>query len=262
MKYYTCFADAIKAVGENLRRNSKLVHPDKWQGIDVAKRPEAAMHEVLHTSFAVMTGGNEDLQNLRADIGPNMPWADDHFRERVEGFPSNPGDTWRSWPWANAADKHRTEGEKFTHTYMERYWPKYNAEGVKRYGIMYEYGDLNNVVEHLAKHPESRQAFLPVWFPEDTGVTHEGRVPCTLGYHWIRRDDLLHTTYYIRSCDFYRHFRDDLYLSQRLTIWMLDRLREESLNWSFVRPGLFVFHCVSMHLFVNDFRSLFNGKQK
>jgi thymidylate synthase len=108
--------------------------------------------------------------------------------------------------------------------------------------------------------PETRQAYLPVWFPEDTGVVHKERVPCTLGYHFIQRMGYLHCTYYIRSCDFVRHFRDDLYLSLRLQLWMLNQLQSirktENFDWQLVKPGMFVFHCVSMHCFENDYPAI------
>jgi len=236
------------------------------------------MREVLNVSFQVGLQWNENPEVWQKDIKPNLPWAEDHFLERVGGKPLNPGFEWKNWPWALAADKHRTEtGGKFSHTYMERYWPKeagghyQDAALAERYrhplhGIRYQYGDLNDVVNHLLGDPLSRQAYLPVWFPEDTGSVHGERVPCSLGYHWIQRNGYLHSTYYIRSCDFYRHFRDDLYLSVRLQLWLLQQLREKGRNngeyalrgmWDNVKMGSFNFHCVSMHMFINDWNKLY-----
>lgn len=292
MRIFPSFNGAIDYTSKLMRDISYEVRPSRWQSSDVSKRPEALMRETLNVSFQVSLGWNENLEHYRKDIQPNLPWADDHFLERVSGKPLNPGVQWANWPWALSADKFRTEnGGKFSHTYMERYWPKmaheptlpgsseYSDSGIylgenkwPRRGIRYEYGDLNDVVNHLLADPGSRQAYLPVWFPEDTGVVHGERVPCSLGYHWILRGEHLHTTYYIRSCDFYRHFRDDLYLTARLTLWLLDQLREREINreagdkpagrsdWQQARAGLFTFHCVSMHMFINDWNKLFGGK--
>lgn len=289
MKIWGSFTQAIEAIGAQLRDFSYPVSGTRWQSSDVSDKPEMTMREVLHQSFGVQVW-SEDLDVWRTDIQPNLPWADDHFEERVSGIPWNPGEQWKNWPYAHSADRFRTEGEKFSHTYMERYWPRYAGhnffdENWKKHGIellmrkreellnrkqdmegiRYDYGDLNDVLNHLAADPLTRQAFLPVWFPEDTGVVHGERVPCTLGYHFILRNGYLHHTYYIRSCDFVRHFRDDLYLSLRLNLWVLDRLRERERTevdqtgydpdltlWHKVKPGLFVFHCVSMHCFLND----------
>ena len=63
------------------------------------------------------------------------------------------------------------------------------------------------------------------WIPEDTGAHHGERVPCTLGYHFIRRDDYLHMFYFIRSCDYIRHFRDDIYLAMRKAHYILEGLK-------------------------------------
>jgi hypothetical protein len=243
------------------------------------------MREVLNPSFQVSTGWIEELMKYRIDIQPNLPWADLHFEERVSGTPLNPGQTWKDWPYALSADKFRTEqGGKFSHTYMERYWPKEagghykSAELSQRYrhplhGIRYAYGDLNDVINHLLGDPLTRQAYLPVWFPEDTGTVHGERVPCSLGYHWIQRNGYLHATYYIRSCDFVRHFRDDLYLTVRLWLWLLEKLREKEQHdivdlqvdrpafWEHIRLGMFTFHCVSMHMFINDWNQLYGKTQ-
>ena len=251
MNHYTTFRQAINRVGHDLALLSYVVDGKRWQSTDVSNRPQALMREVFNTSFAVSLN-SEDHRDYRTDIGPNLPWADDHFMERVGGEPLNPGEQWKSWPWSNKADSFRTN-EQFSHTYMERYWPPVLS------GIRYRYGDLSDVIEHLFHDPMTRQAYLPVWYPEDTGVHHKERVPCTLGYHFICRMGYLHCTYYIRSCDFVRHFRDDLYLSMRLQLWMLDQLKrlvalDEDYDWDSVKPGMFIFHCVSMHCFESDYQ--------
>ncbi len=281
MNIYPNFAMLIDSLKEKMKYAPE-VRGNKWQSIDVSKKPEMRMRELLNVSFQVSLAWNESIEAFQNDIQPNLPWAEDHFLERVGGEPLNPGVQWANWPWALSADKFRTENSKFSHTYMERYWPKeagghyHDAALKERYrhplhGIRYAYGDLDDVVNHLLGDPLSRQAYLPVWFPEDTGTVHGERVPCTLGYHWIQRSGSIHTTYYIRSCDFVRHFRDDLYLSVRLTLWLLKQLRErepvvdpnmqpQDAFWNNVKPGLFTFHCVSMHMFQNDWQQMFGAQ--
>lgn len=257
MKTHSTFNAAIFEAGEALRHRSSLVHPARWQSIDVSDKMEMATHEVLNHSFQVPIT-TEELDRLRRDIEPNLPWADDHFLERVGGLPLNPGEQWKRWPWGHSADRFRTEkGKRFSHTYMERIWPKRaNLAKADRKGIRYRYGDLDDVVTHLEHQPYSRQAFLPIWFPEDTGK-EEVRVPCTLGYHFIQRHNYLHVVYYIRSCDFMRHFRDDIYLTVRLLLWVLDALRQRDAAWDKTAPGLFTMHITSLHLFRNDYIALF-----
>jgi hypothetical protein len=244
----------------------------KWQSIEA---PQATC-EIMNYSFMLSLGERTPTEHA-AIIKPNLPWADRHFElERVSGQPLNPGTTWREWPYAGSAAKHRVgkqEDPPFSHSYAERYWPRWAglspggrlpvAETSKglgpTHGIRYEYGDLHVLIAVLLDDPTTRQAYLPVWFPEDLTASAKGvRVPCSIGYHFIVRGDRLHVVYQIRSCDFVRHFRDDVYLTIRLLLWVLDFCRachpgtpsEEF--WKNVTPGTFTMHITSLHCFVGD----------
>lgn len=275
---------AIQQVQHQLQYRSKIVHSDHWQGMDISNKPEMATHEISHVSFAVELHENMNLQRWRDEIEPNLPWADDHFQERVSGTPMNPGTQWSKWPYGHSASRFLEEG-KFNHNYMERYWPKlaglpreptfgdddwrqkFEEEQLARpdmimprhTGIKYNYGDLDDVVQLLAGDPYTRQAYLPVWFPEDTGGGTK-RAPCTIGYHFLMREGRLDINYHIRSCDFVRHFRDDMYLTVRLLAWVLERCRAIDPKWSVVRPGKFIMQIGSLHLFRNDYATLFGKK--
>jgi len=276
VKIYPNFSVALNALQDSLLHHSFEVHTEKWQGLDIKQRPEATMREILFQSFEVVLHGT-DLKLLAADVKPNLPWADRHFEEeRVSGQPINPGETWKAWPWGHSADKFRTEGEQYNHTYAERYWPKWAGtttggilgqefidrveravEGTPHHGIRYAYGDLDDVVNLLHLEPLTRQAYLPVFFPEDTGAVHGGRIPCSIGYHFLMRGDALHIVYQLRSCDFYRHIRDDIYLTVRLLLWVLDRLRiMDPDTWLKVQPDMYIMHIGSLHVFINDWRTM------
>lgn len=270
-KNATSLSHAIHYCGELLKDYSFPVHTEKWQGMNIQKSPEMMTYEVLNCSFG--SSMPNSIDQLTLETSPNIPWAEDHFQERVAGQPLNPGVQWANWPYAKSADRFRTEGDQqFSHTYMERMWPRFAGlttagfidsseppdPGSSNFGIRYPYGDLNDLVNQLAHEPDTRQAYLPLWFPEDTGVKHGGRVPCTLGYHFIRRGNFLHMTYYLRSCDFSRHFRDDIYLAVRLCQWILERCKEINPQaWKSCEMGQYTMHMVSLHIFKNDYRMLF-----
>ena len=60
-------------------------------------------------------------------------------------------------------------------------------------------------------------------------------------------------TYYIRSCDYIRHFRDDVYMACRKLMWLLDNLKQrDPKKWSDVTPGYFVMHITSLHCFNSE----------
>lgn len=258
---------------------SQLVRPTRWQGQDVSDRPEAQMHEMLHVNLDMSLKCAESIQYFRDQIQPNWPWAENHFQERVCGYPINPGVEWANWPFGVNAEKCLNGAGLFNHNYMERYWPKsagqargntpeeyarnmsmhYHAPVAPRHGIRHEYGDLAGLVRHLADEPDTRQAYLPVWFPEDTGDSHNGRKPCTLGYHFIVRNGRLDVVYYLRSCDLANHFRDDVYLTVRLLLWVLKQCqtRAKSEHWNQVQPGRIIMQITSLHMFVNDYRKIY-----
>lgn len=269
MQTFATFASARSHFTRKFISQSYEVRASKWQGTDVSSKPDMAMRELFSESFQVPMRGLESLDYWKEDIKPNLPFADVTFDERVGGEPLNPGESWKIWPWGNSADKFRNEAGQFDHTYQERFWPKYARderiaesnvsieylEGAPRYGIRFEYGDLNDLINHLAGDPLSRQSYLPIWFPED-GDPKAKRKPCTLGYHFLMRHDYLHLTYHIRSCDFVRHWQDDCYLAVRLALHVLDRLRAANNSWRWVKPGMYVMHIASFHMFVNDWYKL------
>ena len=89
------------------------------------------------------------------------------------------------------------------------------------------------------------------------------RVPCSLGYHFIMRNDELHIVYYLRSCDFVRHFRDDVYMTIRLLLWVLEqcRLTTQDHPWDNVKTGTLTMHMTSLHIFKADYPILFKEER-
>jgi hypothetical protein len=269
MKYQTFrFNRAILDVKTRLK-TAPIVHTEKWQGLDVRSKPEMATHELLNYSLSVDPSSHITLKELVEDIRPDLPWADHHFEERICGKPLNPPPSEAWWPHAPQGNSKFISNGVFSHTYPERYWPKYAGNtpfdgdyqsrgATPNHGIRFEYGDLNDLINMLAAVPHTRQAYLPVWFPEDLGASLDARRPCTLGYHFILRDNRFHVVYFIRSCDFVRHFRNDIYMTVRLQHWILDQLKSrESQDWLNVSPGSFTMHCTSLHLFRHDYQQVY-----
>jgi hypothetical protein len=255
---------AINNANHTLKYFGSEVITESWQGI----KKEVSMWEILNYSFTAPMPLR--VLDMQAQCTPDLPWADDHFEERVSGKPLNPGSEYLNWPHyknRDFNDKNFKADGQFTHTYMERYWPKYageaweNTQNIEkadevygnRLGIRYPWGDLQDLINLLAREPYTRQAYLPVWFPEDTGATHGGRVPCTLGYQFIMRDHKLHIKYYIRACDAIRHFRNDIYLTVRLAHWVLIKLQFSGSNqWREVTLGDITMDITSLHVFTKE----------
>lgn len=238
--------------------NQPFMTAGSWQSQSTDMKTRELMGAVLEY---FVPDNQIDLIADLGDCGLGLPWAEDHFQERVGGLPLNPPPSEAWWPHnqnKNAAHKFSKDGkaEQFSHTYPERFWPKRagdDSEVVRKYaepnrGIRFALGDLGDVVELLRRAPGTRQAYLPVWFPEDTGTVHGQRVPCTLGYHFMIRNDRLQCWYYMRSCDLIRHFPDDVYMAARLMQWMCDQLQDVI----DVEPGVLTMSMSSLHTFEAD----------
>lgn len=220
-----------------------VVQVGEWQGQIDAEDPKSQTVEVEDVSIEYQIPPT--LAQLQEEVEPNLPWAEEHFSERISGIAHNPPPSHVRWPFAQRDNSDHRDGGTFSHTYPERFWPK-NA-GLNTgapVGIRYKWGDLGDVIELLTKRPGTRQAFLPVWFPEDTGAVHGERVPCTIGYHFLLRNGRLKVVYYIRSCDFLRHFRDDVYMACRLTQYIS--------RYVSAQPGRIVMHISSLHIFAAE----------
>lgn len=249
------------------------VHTGEWQAMKTEGSPAHATYELEDVSLYW-----ERVPLIPGDIYNMIPyidgaWAAEHFEERVSGRPLNPAPSHVRWPYAVGGNSLHIDGGKFDHTYPERFWPKHAQGGSVRWndpvsdvpvltdggtamqGIRFAYGDLGSVVDLLARAPLTRQAFLPVWFPEDTGAESGQRVPCTLGYHFMQRGGRLSVRYYLRSCDVYRHLSNDVFFTAALLNWVCNKVEEATQGREQIvrmRPGSLVMHVSSLHAFVGD----------
>lgn len=255
---------------------------ETWQAMNVRGSAIHRMHELEDMTIVVPFPALWDGPMFMA---PDLPWAEDHFNERVSGIPYNPPPSAAEWPYAVRGNADHMTATRYDHTYPERFWPRRagavrgshgrmftlygDMTGDDRQGIRFEYGDLSDVVALLVRDRHTRQAYLPVWFPEDTGAERNGkaiRVPCTLGYHFMIRDGELSCRYYLRSCDVYRHLNNDVYMASRLMSWVANAVNHYTAldfdedhaehNGNTCPPdvsvGRLLVHVASLHLFVAD----------
>lgn len=234
---------STKGVVENfiktLLMSGRRVASEKWQACHEKNVGFYDMLEICDL-FARMRI-TENSKQLAEDIGADLPWADDHFMERVSGIPSNPGKEYANWPYWKVDGKYM-QGQIFSHTYQERFWPP------SKTGIRYKAGDLSDIVQRLSKDKTTRQAFLSIWHPEDQS-NNDVRVPCTIGYWFKIQDDLLNITYLIRSCDARRHLRNDVYMTQRLAKYVMEYL---NCNGHKIGLGIMSMWIGSLHCFDSD----------
>lgn len=240
---------------DNILNKGISVKAGTWQADDTFKDYEMKVQYNLTLELEMVKTSSE----LATATSCDLKWCETHFQERIGNVPLNPGDSYKIWPYNSfkPGDDPYMKGAIFSHTYMERFWPKYAGmftdEEYKNgldhpininQGIHTPYGDLGDVIEMLKNNPETRQAYLPIFFPEDTGAVHGERVPCTLGYYFWLQGGILHCNYIIRSCDVFRHFRNDVYLTGRLQQHVANKIGAEI--------GTMTMFIFNLHFFEND----------
>lgn len=250
MHSYVMAAGGFPYTYDLIRRDlehAPLVNVGEWHAVDVSGSPAHATRELEDVTIAFPAGPSGALSDLQRRAQPTLPWADEHFAERVSGDPLNPPPSHEHWPYGDTTRHMPTE--KFSHTYPERFWPQY-ANG-QNYGIRFRYGDLHDLCELFERNPLTRQAYLPVWFPEDlAAAAQKERVPCSLGYHFMVRGTSMTIRYFMRSCEFTRHLRDDIYMAARLLHWVC-----EHVAWPGTEPvtaGRVILHISSLHILQGD----------
>lgn len=271
MEFSSFSAMMSRAVAE-LKAWGQEVDAGRWQGVPTAGKPDLTTVELLDWTAEVPVDrrgrtfheGFTLTDLLAQEIEPNREWADEHFAERIGGLPLNPDPSHERWPHWRGQDSTTKEDGKFSHTYSERFWPRYAGDNMRGRGagglrgIRYTLGDYEHLISLMANEPHGRQAYLPIFFPEDTGAVHGGRIPCTLGYHFMLRRGQLHMWYDIRSCDLYRHLRDDVYLAVLLMLHTIEKLRPLHTAWASAKPGTLYFKAHSLHIHKGDWHHVYS----
>ncbi len=160
----------------------------------------------------------------------NLEWCQEEFAERICGQPLNPGHAWKL---------------------RKRYWePLLNRFG--RFDYAYPErmtANLDHVIDALKRDVNTRRAYLPIMSTSDQADDFGRRFPCSLGYHFLFRQNRLNMTYLLRSSDYFEHLPNDLWLAHRLQCYVAEKVG--------VNPGYFCHWVGSLHCFKRDVSEVF-----
>jgi len=230
---------SIRSVISNLIKEGNKISSNRWQAIKIEDKVKMIEIDNVFLEMEIC----KNVKDLEIETKADLPWSEDHFIERLSGA-TNPGEQYKKWPYYRPEidnDRFRKD-KKFSHTYQERFWP------IKKSGIRFKMGDYLDIKKRLKDDRTTRQAFLSIWHPEDQS-NNDVRLPCTIGYWFKIVDNKLNISYLIRSCDARRHFRNDVYMTQRLAMDMLEYLDCDKLNLGKLSIWIGSFHCFESDLY-------------
>jgi len=173
-----------------------------------------------------------DLENIISYLKLNEAWLREEDLERLFGSSIggpenlNPGLAWEKNIefWENFL-----RDKKFSYSYAER-WQE----------------QLGYIINELKLRPNTRQAVMTMYDRHQDMMNWGGRdrVPCSLTYQFMIRNQKLHLIYNQRSCDFMKFFGSDVYLTINLLKHVARALE--------LTPGHFIHFLGSLHAFAKD----------
>jgi thymidylate synthase len=230
------YADCYELISEMYRdlhemgivRLPKSYQNKKIEGVDGFRTKE-----ITHYVYRLMT--LEKVGYLFMNDMSAIEWAEAEFRERMDSNFVNPGRAWKLRP--HVWEQFLNPQGMFDYTYNQRIDPD---------------GNLNIIIEELKDNPDSRQLWLPIFWPKDNrymGGTR--RIPCSLGYWFNTEDGKLCITYIQRSADAVTHLGNDIFLAWKLleTVAFLANIPMGYLNH----------HIFSLHVYEKDWKKLEDG---
>lgn len=163
-------------------------------------------------------------------------YCEQEFLDRINREGLNPGNSYkvRLDLWQSLMSK--KDGEKFDYTYSER--------------INY-CKQLDNAIAALKDDIHSRRAMIMIFKPEDTQESSgfATRIPCSIDYQFIIRNNKLMVLYHIRSNDYFKHFAIDIWLANALQEYIVEQLKDVYPN---LKVGSLNYYCGSFHAYNED----------
>lgn len=229
MRIYANCYELMSEIFREVWEMGHIAHPHSMQNKMVKDDDNFSTKEITNYSYS-LTSLNKVSYLFFADER-SRKWADAEFKERISKNYRNPGEAWkiRKDIWKPFLNKHG----KFEYTYNDR--------------IVVS---LRKVIDELKRNPDSRQAIISIWEPfiDSGGLGGKYRVPCSIYYQILVRNNQVNIIYNQRSADVVTHFGNDVYLAWQLMSHVADQLE---------MPEGYLFHNIgSLHAYKKDWPRL------
>ncbi len=236
MRYFISIDQAQNEITRDLKELALVYQSQSVQDMDVSKDKGYMTHELLNYQYTISHKGMGDdiwkwgLKNLDGD------YLKEELFERINTG-ANPGNAYK---------------------HDEEYWSQFIHDGKFSYSYPERLqGHLDTIVAAALRNEESRQLYVPIWYPEDKDnrASHK-RVPCSIGYHLAIRNKKLYMNYIMRSCDFHKHWAKDVVLA----VAYGSRFMKNYNQWNEgndIKWGSFTHTIFSLHGFAKDMEGVF-----
>jgi len=236
MRIYNEPVEMIKEVERDLFEMGIRYQTATVQDENVADNPDFMTIELMGYSYMLSSWDDQSLDRLMDYNNNNLVWGKAEALERLgllRGYRyyPNPGHAW------------------MINERSQKFWEKYIRDGF----LSYSYGErwqqqIPYVIQELEKYPNTRQAIITMYDRHEDMHNWGGRdrVPCSLTYQFLLRDDKLSLIYSERSCDFIKFFSTDVYTSIILLDFIADRIGAV--------PDKFIHFLGSLHAFAGDLK--------
>lgn len=225
--------DAIREIDRELKVSGITVDVNHYQN-RVLTGDERLTKELMGVSFTISKPleKREEMLNFifKDDSKKILNYCEQEFKDRISPTPLNPGNSYKIRPdmWHKFMNDN-----KFDYTYSERMYDK-----------------VNKIKEILEEDKHSRQAILQIFHPNDINKAGgQTRIPCSVDYQFMIRNNRLYLIYHMRSNDYFGHHAIDIYLAGSLLKNMTEALQNK---YPTLKSGSLIFFCASLHAYKWD----------
>jgi thymidylate synthase len=240
--------EAFREVERDLWEMGIRVHPETMQDKVVAHDPDYETLELQAYGFQIVPPDGKPIDCNQEDLDVvfhderetriAFEYIQKEFEDRLSPVALNPGSSWKVRPHVWSEFLH--DG-KFAYTYSERMVPQ-----------------LWRIILELKNKPNTRQGIInfhsnicpdgevrPSDDMRNMGASG-GRIPCSMYYQFLLRENAVNMVYTMRSCDFLTHFPIDVALACSIQGFVAKELG--------LKVGPFTYFTGSLHAYMKDMR--------
>lgn len=237
MRIFDNHLDAVKELLREVKESGMTVPLNHYQDKWVKDNKDFYTRELLGYTYKVANADSKLEEMIRYlykdETAAILEYCELELSDRLSGEAKNPGEAHKSryslW------EEFLEDKKRFSYTYSERI-----SDPVLKVN------QIDKVIEELKANPGSRQAIVQIfnYLYDYKNIGGRHRVPCSLLYQFMLRNNKLHGIYLMRSNDLLTHYVVDIYLAAKI--------QEHIANALSVPVGSFTYFSSSLHCYYKD----------